>query len=128
MPILTPGVPACASRPRSSTAHHLHNQRLLAHLVLELHAFIRPVWENFKPLHNAHWLRYGDKGYDYMMTSSENAVVIVRADVSRKATSNDSSIDFVPRAHLLTVIPRSLNLDANKSKATHMWSGFLGLT
>ncbi|KAF4951721.1 hypothetical protein FSARC_12844 [Fusarium sarcochroum] len=109
----------------------------IGHLVPELRPFVSPVRANVQrqetnPIKmrpaKSWWLRYGEKDYDYMMQRPDGAFIVGRASTGRRATSDDSEVDFLPHVHLRSVTPQIFDFGTKDIKATHQWSGAVGFT
>ncbi|RSL83278.1 hypothetical protein CEP51_004603 [Fusarium floridanum] len=108
----------------------------IGHLVPELRPFVSPVRANvqrrlpknkkMKP-GNSWWLRYGEKDYDFLMQRPDGAYIIGRSNTSRRATADDSAIDFLPHAHLRGTSPLVFDFGGGV-ETTHAWSGPVGFT
>lgn len=109
----------------------------LGHLVPELRQYISPVRGNVirqklanssSLPDNTFWLRYGEKDYDYMIPRPDNSIIIGRANLGRRATSDDSTVDLLPQAHLAVCIPEVIKVSQYELEVTDTWSGILGFT
>ncbi|RTE76316.1 hypothetical protein BHE90_009224 [Fusarium euwallaceae] len=76
---------------------------------------------------NSWWLRYGEKDYDFLMQRPDGAYIIGRSNTSRRATADDSAIDFLPHAHLRGTTPLVFDF-GGEVETTHAWSGPVGFT
>ncbi|KAM0428496.1 hypothetical protein ACHAPT_006856 [Fusarium lateritium] len=120
----------------ASTVVHATNC-WIGHLVPELRPFVSPVRANvqrqlphpakMRPA-KSWWLRYGEKDYDYMMQRPDGAFIVGRANTGRRATSDDSTVDFLPHAHLRAVTRQAFNFGTDDIETTHAWSGAVGFT
>ncbi|KAI5456801.1 FAD dependent oxidoreductase-domain-containing protein [Mariannaea sp. PMI_226] len=109
----------------------------IGHLVPELRPFVSPVRANVQrqqanPVRmrpaKSWWLRYGEKDYDYMMQRPDGAFIVGRASTGRRATSDDSTMDFLPHVHLRSVTPQIFDFGTKDIETTHAWSGAVGFT
>jgi glycine/D-amino acid oxidase-like deaminating enzyme len=109
----------------------------IGHLNPELRPFISPVRGNVVRhtplpstlrLGNTFWMRYTEKDYDYLIQRPAGDFIIGRANLGRKATGDDSSVDFHAQAHLRGILPQLLNVEGYSTKVTHAWGGILGFT
>lgn len=109
----------------------------IGHLVPELRPYVSPVRANVQRRvtqpakmrsNNSWWIRYGEKEYDYMMQRPDGAFIIGRANTGRRATTDDSTVDFAPHAHIRGVTPQAFDFETDDIKTTHTWSGAVGFT
>jgi glycine/D-amino acid oxidase-like deaminating enzyme len=111
----------------------------MSHLVPELRPFVSPVRANVQrqmpqpsslrvDKTTTFWLRYADKDYDYMLQRPDGAFIIGRANMGRRATSDDSVKDLLPQTHLRTVTPQLFDFGTDKIDISHSWSGIVGFT
>ncbi|KAL4910836.1 hypothetical protein BDW74DRAFT_172297 [Aspergillus multicolor] len=121
----------------------------VGHLIPELRPYISPVRANVQrrraqAANNANdtskekietsfswWLRYGEHDYDYLIHRPDNSFILGRSNTGRRATANDSEVDFLPHAHLKGVTPQVFDFkDAGfeKGEVTHAWSGPVAFT
>lgn len=109
----------------------------VGHLVHELRQFVSPVRANVQRqvarpcllrLEQSHWLRYGEKDYDYMMQRPDGAFIIGRASMGRRATADDSVVDVAPQAHLRGATPLIFDYKTHEMDVTHAWSGSVAFT
>lgn len=109
----------------------------VSRLVPELRKFVSPVRANVQRqvpqlsepgLSNyrfkySWWSRYGEHDYEYMIQRSDGAYILGRGNTGRRATADDSTIDFLPHAHLQGVTPRIFDFGTKDIKVSHAWSG-----
>lgn len=139
------------NRGSISARHIVHaTNAWMGHLLPELRPYVSPVRGNV--VHYAaskspgdavqgasafgfdsnfsYWLRYGKKDYDYLIQRKHGDLIVGRANVGRRATSDDSQTDLAPMSHLrglpnevaLTPLPTaSMSIDT-------AWSGILAFT
>ncbi|KAF4470562.1 FAD dependent oxidoreductase superfamily [Fusarium albosuccineum] len=122
----------------------------IGHLIHELRPFVSPVRGNvvhFTPTKPpgtpcqessafgfdsgySYWLRYGKKDYDYLAQREGGDMVIGRANVGRRATSDDSETDLIPNAHLRG-LANEVSLSPSPLASNSIdkaWSGILAFT
>ncbi|KAL1856799.1 hypothetical protein Plec18170_003772 [Paecilomyces lecythidis] len=109
----------------------------IGHLIPELRPFVSPVRANVqrqlpyptirKPA-RSWWLRYGSKDYDYIMQRPDGAFIVGRANTGRRASSDDSTVDWLPHVHLRTVTHQAFDFGTDQVETTHAWSGAVGFT
>ncbi|KAM0563127.1 hypothetical protein ACHAPJ_000841, partial [Fusarium lateritium] len=115
----------------------------VSRLVPELRPFVSPVRANVQrqvpqlspfelSMHRfkkSWWSRYGEHDYEYMIQRPDGTYIIGRAGTGRRATADDSTVDFLPHVHLRGVTPRIFNFGSDKeNKVTHAWSGAVAFT
>ncbi|OJJ08769.1 hypothetical protein ASPVEDRAFT_144899 [Aspergillus versicolor CBS 583.65] len=104
----------------------------VGHLIPELRPYVSPVRANVQrrlpsPIqprtNNSWWLRYGEKDYDYMMQRPDGSFIIGRSNTGRRATADDSQVDFLPHTHLRGATPLVHDFGTKDIETTHAWSG-----
>ncbi|KAH7177113.1 FAD dependent oxidoreductase [Dactylonectria macrodidyma] len=114
----------------------------VSRLIPELRQFVSPVRANVqrqvpqmhesekskRRFRNSWWSRYGEHDYEYMVQRPDGAYVLGRASTGRRATADDSTMDFLAHAHLQGVTPRVFEFGAKDVKVTHSWSGSVAFT
>ncbi|KAK7413498.1 hypothetical protein QQX98_007646 [Neonectria punicea] len=89
-------------------------------LVPELRPFVSPVRANVqrqvpelpeaerskRRFGSSWWSRYGEHDYEYMIQRPDGAYILGRSGTGRRATADDSTVDFLPHAHLQGVTPK----------------------
>ncbi|KAL1876797.1 hypothetical protein Plec18167_005207 [Paecilomyces lecythidis] len=69
---------------------------------------------------------YGSKDYDYIMQRPDGAFIVGRANTGRRASSDDSTVDWLPHVHLRTVTHQAFDFGTDQVETTHAWSGAVG--
>lgn len=109
----------------------------IGHLVPELRPYVSPVRANVQRRvtqpakmrsNNSWWIRYGEKEYDYMMQRPDSSFIIGRANTGRRTTTDDSTVDWAPHAHIRGVTPQAFDFETNSLETTHTWSGAVAFT
>lgn len=121
---------------RASHVVHATNS-WLGRLIPELRPFVSPVRANVQRrvpsvkedrLGNSWWIRYGEHDYEYMIQRPDGAYIAGRANTGRRATADDSSVDFLAHAHLRGVTPLVYDFGTQDIETTHAWSGAVAFT
>ncbi|KAH6880443.1 FAD dependent oxidoreductase [Thelonectria olida] len=109
----------------------------IGRLVPELRPFVSPVRANVqrrmpkpteKRLDNSWWIRYGEHDYEYMIQRPDGAYIVGRANTGRRATADDSEVDFLAHSHLRGVTPLVYDFGTQDIETTHAWSGAVAFT
>lgn len=109
----------------------------LSSLIPELRPFVSPVRANVQRqvptpkesrLKNTWWTRYGEHDYEYMIQRPDGAYIVGRANTGRRATADDSKLDFVAHSHLRGVTPLAYDFGTKDIEVTHAWSGVIAFT
>ncbi|CAH0023344.1 unnamed protein product [Clonostachys rhizophaga] len=121
---------------RASHVVHATNA-WVSRLVPELRKFVSPVRANVQRqvprpskarYSNSWWIRYGEHDYEYMIQRPDGAYVMGRAGTGRRATADDSSVDFLAHKHLKAVTPQVFDFGTKDIETTHAWSGAVAFT
>lgn len=63
-----------------------------------------------------------------MMQRPDSSFIIGRANTGRRTTTDDSTVDWAPHAHIRGVTPQAFDFETDSLETTHTWSGAVAFT